>query len=52
MGWKTEFFSVWECEENKSEKPGENFLPRPTNFFPANSGGKSMRENCLIVILP
>ena len=52
MGWKTEFSSVWEWEENKkSGKPEENFLPRPTNFFPPEINERKL-PHCYFTIKP
>ena len=48
-----QYFSLFGKRRKKEmmENSGENFPPRPTNFFPPKSGGKLWRENVLTVQL-
>ena len=55
MGWKTEFSSVWEWEENRSGKPWRKFsLPNP-QIFSSQIGRKSNERKlpqCSFTIMP
>ena len=41
-----------EKKTGEVENLGENFLSWAHKFFPPKSGGKAMRENFLIALLP
>ena len=52
MGWKTQFSTVWEWEENRgSGKLGRKFSPWAHKYFPPKLGGKARGENCLSAVL-
>ena len=49
MGWKTQFSTVWEWEENReSRKLGRKFSPWAHKFFPPKLGGKARGKTALV----